>query len=140
MANASSEVLIPNVVYQDGGRQNFSEKFGHVKYNGSISLAIDDFLAWSETKKDKFSFKSSPFEFVCDQKTYTFKIDIMLNNKTDDDIGVYLRKSNPEEVNIFYELMALDSSGNSLKKKQLIKKLSFDGPGWGSKVFCPRET
>jgi speckle-type POZ protein len=140
MANASSEVPIPNVIYQDGGRQNFSEDLSHVKYNGSLSLNISDFQVWSNTKEDKFSFKSTPIEFGCDQKTYKFELQIELNKKTDDDIGVYLRKSNPEDVTVTFELMALDSSGNSFKKLPSTKKLSLKEPSWGFPNFLSKKS
>jgi speckle-type POZ protein len=138
MANATSEAPIPNVIYQDGGRQNISEKLSHVKYNGTLSLDIDDFQAWSELKEEDFVFRSSPVEFVFDKKTYKFRIQIELSNKADDDIGVYLCKLNPEDENVTFKLMALDSSGNSFKKWRCTQKFTLKEHGWGCKLLSKK--
>jgi speckle-type POZ protein len=140
MANASSEVAIPNVIYQEGDRQNFSEELSHVKYNGSMSLNISDFQVWSEVKEEGFVYESLPVEFVFGKKTYKFEFQIDLKTKKDDKIGVFLEKLNPEDVTVTFEMMALDSSGNSFKKSPASKKLSLEEPNWGFPTFLSKKS
>jgi speckle-type POZ protein len=135
MANASSEAVNPKDNYDDGGRQSCVVS-SHANFNGNIWLTIKDFLVWSETKKEKFSFKSLPVEFVFGQRTYKFLLQIDLTNKQEDNIGVYLCKLNQDELSIAFEICALNSSGDSFKKQLLTKKFET---GWGFPNFLSKK-
>jgi hypothetical protein len=139
MAEAPSEAIIPKVNYKDGGHQSSFEEISHVKYNGTISLTINDFIVWCDIK-EQCKFKSSPVEFVFGQKIYKFLLQIEPNRKDDEDIGVYLRKLNPEDVNLDFELNALDTSGNFFQTNQAFKKLSSECPAWGFASFLSKES
>ena len=140
MSDTSVKNEISKLNYLEGGSKRVSEEISHVKYDGSIDLTIQDFLAWSEFKEDNFEFNSSPAKFKFDQTTYKFQLQLCLHNKTDDNIGFYLLSLNSGELNIAYDLMAIDSSGNNIKKLHSTRKFKPKiASAWGFKEFFSKK-
>jgi speckle-type POZ protein len=139
MSDTSAKNEIAKLNYLEGGSKRVSEEISHVKYDGSIDLTIQDFLAWSEFKEDNFTFQSSPAEFKFDQTTFKFQLQLYLHNKTDDSIGLFLNSLNSGELNIAWELIAIDSSGNIFAQITGTKKFKPKSGGWGSETFVSKK-
>ena len=126
------------------------------KHSGKIALVIPDFRVWFDSLPDNFEFWSEPVNMITNGKeVLQFKIKMILNKPTDDDIGFYLHSFSDRDLKVELSFIAVKgeqyktSTGtcsfaklgawgykNFLSKKELMKETTQFLPGGVLTVVC----